>query len=215
MTTFALLLITGLGLGALYFLIAAGLSLIWGLMRVLNFAHGAFFTVAAYAGWWASGLASGAPPGVQWILAVVVAIVVGGVFATLTEVVLVRPLYARHVGQVLVTVGLALATAVEGTHLAMEDVFIFFNPAHKDWRRTLDRCVPFLASEIKQELEMLGGFKRLGDLWQQVESSVNSLRALLGPCMKQMRGPVGFWIGTRATVPPARTSSSPRAACIS
>jgi branched-chain amino acid transport system permease protein len=109
-STFALLLITGLGLGALYFLIAAGLSLIWGLMRVLNFAHGAFFTVAAYAGWWASGLASGAPPGVQWMLAVVVAIVVGGVFATLTEVVLVRPLYARHVGQVLVTVGLALAT---------------------------------------------------------------------------------------------------------
>ena len=110
MTTFALLLITGLGLGALYFLIAAGLSLIWGLMRVLNFAHGAFFTVAAYAGWWASGLASGAPPGVQWLVAVVVAIVVGGLFATLTEVVLVRPLYARHVGQVLVTVGLALAT---------------------------------------------------------------------------------------------------------
>jgi branched-chain amino acid transport system permease protein len=109
-TTFALLLITGLGLGALYFLIAAGLSLIWGLMRVLNFAHGAFFTVAAYAGWWASGLASGAPPGVQWLVAVVVAIVVGGLFATLTEVVLVRPLYARHVGQVLVTVGLALAT---------------------------------------------------------------------------------------------------------
>jgi len=110
MTTFALLLITGLGLGALYFLIAAGLSLIWGLMRVLNFAHGAFFTVAAYAGWWASGLASGAPLGVRWIVAVVVAVVVGGVFATLTEVVLVRPLYARHVGQVLVTVGLALAT---------------------------------------------------------------------------------------------------------
>jgi branched-chain amino acid transport system permease protein len=109
-TTFALLLITGLGLGALYFLIAAGLSLIWGLMRVLNFAHGAFFTVAAYAGWSATHLVGGASPEVQWIVAVVVAIVVGGVFATLTEVVLVRPLYARHVGQVLVTVGLALAT---------------------------------------------------------------------------------------------------------
>ena len=110
MTTFALLLITGLGLGALYFLIAAGLSLIWGLMRVLNFAHGAFFTVAAYAGWSASALEHGASPGVQWIVAVVVAIVVGGAFATLTEVVLIRPLYARHIGQVLVTVGLALAT---------------------------------------------------------------------------------------------------------
>jgi branched-chain amino acid transport system permease protein len=109
-TTIALLLITGLGLGALYFLIAAGLSLIWGLMRVLNFAHGAFFTVAAYAGWSASRFVVGASPDVQWLLAVVVAVVVGGVFATLTEVVLIRPLYARHVGQVLVTVGLALAT---------------------------------------------------------------------------------------------------------
>ena len=109
MTTFALLLITGLGLGALYFLIAAGLSLIWGLMRVLNFAHGAFFTVAAYAGWSAMRLVSGASPEVQWIVAVLVAVAVGGVFATLTEIVLVRPLYARHVGQVLVTVGLALA----------------------------------------------------------------------------------------------------------
>jgi branched-chain amino acid transport system permease protein len=108
-TTFALLLITGLGLGALYFLIAAGLSLIWGLMRVLNFAHGAFFTVAAYAGWSAARLIPAASPGVQWVLAVVVAIVVGGVFAALTEVLLIRTLYARHVGQVLVTVGLALA----------------------------------------------------------------------------------------------------------
>lgn len=110
MTTIALLLITGLGLGALYFLIAAGLSLIWGLMRVLNFAHGAFFTVAAYAGWSASNLFGGASTELRWAVAVVVAVVAGGVFAALTEVLLVRPLYARHVGQVLVTVGLALAT---------------------------------------------------------------------------------------------------------
>jgi branched-chain amino acid transport system permease protein len=109
-TTIALLLITGLGLGALYFLIAAGLSLIWGLMRVLNFAHGAFFTVAAYAGWSASRLVAGSSPELQWLLGIAVAIVVGGAFAALTEIVLIRPLYARHVGQVLVTVGLALAT---------------------------------------------------------------------------------------------------------
>ncbi len=106
MTTIALLLITGLGLGALYFLIAAGLSLIWGLMRVLNFAHGAFFTVAAYAGWSVARTLGGQSLDVQWIAAVAVAIVVGGVFAALTEVALIRPLYARHVGQVLVTVSL-------------------------------------------------------------------------------------------------------------
>jgi branched-chain amino acid transport system permease protein len=114
-STIALLLITGLGLGALYFLVAAGLSLIWGLMRVLNFAHGAFFTVAAYAGWVASRSVASGTWG-QWLLSVVVGIVVGGAFAALTEIVLIRPLYARHVGQVLVTVGLALATLalVEG-----------------------------------------------------------------------------------------------------
>lgn len=110
MSTIALLAITGLGLGALYFLIAAGLSLIWGLMRVLNFAHGAFFTVAAYAAWSAAQMLRGSSPGLQWIVALIVALAAGGIFATLAEVILIRPLYARHVGQVLVTVGLALAS---------------------------------------------------------------------------------------------------------
>ena len=54
MDTFVLLTITGLGLGAMYFLIASGLSLIYGLMGVLNFAHGAFLTVGAYATWWSA-----------------------------------------------------------------------------------------------------------------------------------------------------------------
>ena len=52
MSTVVLLAITGLGLGAMYFLIASGLSLIFGLMGVLNFAHGAFLTVGAYAMWY-------------------------------------------------------------------------------------------------------------------------------------------------------------------
>ena len=51
MSTVLLLLITGLGLGALYFLVASGLSLIYGLMGVLNFAHGSFLTLGAFLGW--------------------------------------------------------------------------------------------------------------------------------------------------------------------
>ncbi len=43
--------LSGLTLGALYFMVAAGLTLIFGLMDVLNFAHGAMFMVGAYAGW--------------------------------------------------------------------------------------------------------------------------------------------------------------------
>ncbi|MCX6440103.1 MAG: branched-chain amino acid ABC transporter permease, partial [Actinobacteria bacterium] len=52
MEAFILIGITGIGLGALYFLIASGLSLIYGLMGVLNFAHGSFLTVGAFVGFW-------------------------------------------------------------------------------------------------------------------------------------------------------------------
>ncbi len=52
MSGIVLILLTGVGLGALYFLVASGLSLIYGLMHVLNFAHGAFLTLSAFVGWW-------------------------------------------------------------------------------------------------------------------------------------------------------------------
>ncbi|WP_411720189.1 branched-chain amino acid ABC transporter permease [Mycetocola sp.] len=109
MSTIVLLLITGLGLGALYFLVASGLSLIYGLMGVLNFAHGSFLTLGAFVGW---ELARRMGDG-SWftlITSLLVGAVVGAVFAAATEFFLIRRLYDRHIEQVLVTVGLALAT---------------------------------------------------------------------------------------------------------
>jgi len=102
MSTVTLLALTGLGLAALYFLIASGLSLVFGMAGVLNFAHGLFLSVGAYATWWA------AP---RWGLAVAVplGVVAGAATGALVEVVLIRPLYRRPTEQVLVTVGLSLA----------------------------------------------------------------------------------------------------------
>jgi branched-chain amino acid transport system permease protein len=108
MSTIVLLAITGLGLGAMYFLIASGLSLIYGLMGVLNFAHGAFLTVGAYATWYTETKLGGITVGVRFLLASLVGLAVGTIFAALVELVLIRPLYSRHIEQVLVTVGLAL-----------------------------------------------------------------------------------------------------------
>ena len=111
MSTFVLLTITGLGLGAMYFLIASGLSLIYGLMGVLNFAHGAFLSVGAYAAWWFSDQLS-ETIGATWLrflASSVLGLVVGAVLAVAVELVLIRPLYLRHIEQVLVTVGLSLA----------------------------------------------------------------------------------------------------------
>jgi branched-chain amino acid transport system permease protein len=111
MSTFVLLTITGLGLGAMYFLIASGLSLIYGLMGVLNFAHGAFLTVGAYGAWFTESRLTGVSVLPRFLLAALVGLVVGAGFAALVELVLIRPLYKRHIEQVLVTVGLALVVS--------------------------------------------------------------------------------------------------------
>ncbi len=110
MSTFFLLTVTGFGLGALYFLIASGLSLIYGLMGVLNFAHGAFLTVGAYATWWTETKLDGVDSVLlRFLIASLVGLAVGALVAALVELVLIRPLYKRHIEQVLVTVGLGLA----------------------------------------------------------------------------------------------------------
>ncbi len=110
MSDLVLILFTGLGLGALYFLAASGLSLVYGLMGVLNFAHGAFMTAGAYAAWLTMrDLPQGWPVVLRLLVAVAVAVLVGAVVGLVVEVVLIRPLYRRHIQQVLVTVGLSLA----------------------------------------------------------------------------------------------------------
>src|SRR5690242_10497899 len=102
MSTVVLLTLTGLGLAALYFLIAAGLSLVFGLAGVLNFAHGLFLSVGAYATWWAAPRWGFGP-------AVAFGVACAAVVGALVELLLIRPLYRRPTEQVLVTVGLSLA----------------------------------------------------------------------------------------------------------
>lgn len=109
MSTILLLLITGIGLGALYFLVASGLSLIYGLMGVLNFAHGSFLTLSGFIGWEVSRRVGDGTWG-GLLVGMLVGVVVGAVVAVFTELVFIRRLYNRHIEQVLVTVGLGLAS---------------------------------------------------------------------------------------------------------
>lgn len=131
MSNLLLLLITGLGLGALYFLVASGLSLIYGLMGVLNFAHGAFLGLGAFVGlevtratgattWWGFGLG------------MLAGIVVGAAIAAATELLLVRRLYERHIEQVLVTVGLGLAMVALASGIWGTDPLTVTGPAWLD-----------------------------------------------------------------------------------
>ncbi|QDS34382.1 branched-chain amino acid ABC transporter permease [Brevibacillus brevis] len=93
------LLVNGLATGILIFLLASGLTLIFGLMSVLNFAHGGLFAWGAFAGVWLFGLTD------SFLLAIVGAVVIGMLLGFILERVLIRPVYGDHIQQLLVTLG--------------------------------------------------------------------------------------------------------------
>jgi branched-chain amino acid transport system permease protein len=113
--TYVTLTVAGLAMGMLIFLVASGLTLIFGLMDVLNFAHGALFSWGAYAGFsvvalvnarlgWAD--VASAPANIALlIVAIVVAAAVAALLGVVLERVIVRPVYGQHMFQILITLG--------------------------------------------------------------------------------------------------------------
>jgi branched-chain amino acid transport system permease protein len=98
----AMQLVTGIALGAIYALLAVGLSLIFGMLTVVNFAHGAFFMVGAFLGVYFQTLT-----GNFWLSLVVSPLIVGAI-GLLTERFFIRPLYGRGIDYpLLLTFGLS------------------------------------------------------------------------------------------------------------
>jgi branched-chain amino acid transport system permease protein len=98
-------LLNGLVLGGTYALLGIGLTLIFGLMNVVNFAHGEFYTLGAYA-----AFAALAVSGLGFLGALGLAILAGAGLGALTERVLLRPLRGESIDTVmLVMIGLWIA----------------------------------------------------------------------------------------------------------
>jgi branched-chain amino acid transport system permease protein len=113
--TYLTLTVAGLAMGMLLFLVASGLTLIFGLMDVLNFAHGALFSWGAFVGFsaavaldrrlgWASAPSLGANLGL-FLAAIAAATLVAAALGLLLERVVVRPVYGQHLFQILITLG--------------------------------------------------------------------------------------------------------------
>jgi branched-chain amino acid transport system permease protein len=103
MNVYLLQIVNGVGIGMLYFLLAVGLSIIFGLLRFVNFAHGAFYLLGAYfcfqAIQWGMSF---------WLTLLVVPLVVGAA-GWATERIILRHVYDKpHEFHILITVGLAL-----------------------------------------------------------------------------------------------------------
>jgi len=99
MKVLVILTVNGLATGFLLFMMASGLSIIFGLMGIMNFAHGALFMLGSYVSTWAY-LATG-----NFFLALLAGIVAGGGVGILAERTIIRPVYGNHLGQILTTLG--------------------------------------------------------------------------------------------------------------
>ena len=106
-STWITLTVAGLAMGLIVFVIASGLTLIFGLMDVLNFGHGVFIALGAFVATSVMGYGAGA----GWsgffsiFAAMAVAMAVAGAVGWAFERVIVRPVYGLHLKQILITMG--------------------------------------------------------------------------------------------------------------
>lgn len=100
-------LLTALGTASSLFLVAAGLTVIFGVTRIVNFAHGSLYMLGAYVGWTVLGHLPGTPLG--FALGCIATAVALGVIGAAIEVLLLRRLYhAPELYQLLATFGIVL-----------------------------------------------------------------------------------------------------------
>lgn len=99
-------LLNGVVMGSIYALVALGLAIIFGLMGVVNFAHGAFYALGAYMAFQTLTIF----PGFGFYFALLTVPIVVGLFGVIIEPYIIRPLYDRNlIYSLLLTFGLMLA----------------------------------------------------------------------------------------------------------
>ena len=111
-STWLTLTVAGLAMGMIVFIIASGLTLVFGLMDVLNFGHGVFIALGAFVATSVLGAMSDYTASASlWVNllavlpAMVVAMLVAGAVGLAFERFIVRPVYGNHLKQILITMG--------------------------------------------------------------------------------------------------------------
>ncbi len=116
-------LLNGLTLASLYFLVASGFTLVFGLMRNVNLAHGSLYLLGAYVGW-LMGEWSG-----SWVLAVAAGFLTAAVAGLLLQVLVFRHMQGDDLRQTLVTIGISIVLADLMLWAFGGEIYMFDPPA--------------------------------------------------------------------------------------
>jgi branched-chain amino acid transport system permease protein len=116
-------LLNGLTLASLYFLVASGFTLVFGLMRNVNLAHGSLYLVGAYIGWMV-GEHTG-----SWVLAVIAGFLSAAMLGLLMQVLIFRHMQGQDLRQTLVTIGLSIVMADIALWIWGAEIYTFDPPA--------------------------------------------------------------------------------------
>jgi len=111
-STWLTLTVAGLAMGMIIFIIASGLTLVFGLMDILNFGHGVFIAFGAFIATSVLGAMADYTASSSWLMnlaavlpAMLVAMAVAGAVGLAFERFIVRPVYGQHLKQILITMG--------------------------------------------------------------------------------------------------------------
>ena len=141
----SVVILSGLYQGMLFFLVAAGFAIVFGLLDVLNLAQGSFFMLGAYIGFAVYGaLPPETPIWARFVAALFSATIGGAILGAVTELVLIRPLYARPVFQIVLTFGLGIVFT--------QIIRAIYGPAGLipvDPPRALDTTFPILGAQFE------------------------------------------------------------------
>ena len=116
-------LLNSLTLASLYFLVASGFTLVFGLMRNVNLAHGSLYLFGAYVGWMV-GEHTG-----SWVLAVVAGFLSAAVVGLLLQLLVFRHMQGQDLRQTLVTIGISIVLADLMLWIWGAEIYTFEPPA--------------------------------------------------------------------------------------
>lgn len=116
-------LLNSLTLASLYFLVASGFTLVFGLMRNVNLAHGSLYLFGAYVGWMVGEYTG------SWVLAVIAGFLASALVGLLLQLVIFRHMQGEDLRQTLVTIGISIVLADLMLWIWGAEIYTFEPPA--------------------------------------------------------------------------------------